>query len=74
MAIDTADPNALARCPRTFKSGGARCLSLVLVRHAAEHEAWHDELDELLSYVGGVEVAQWPEHDEPELTAGRPGL
>lgn len=62
------DPNAPARCPRQLVGEGPRCKALVLVRDAAEHEAFHDRLDELLTAPvdtsGGVDVAQWPQLDE----------
>lgn len=71
------DPDQLARCPIPLAPGGPRCLSLVLLRDADEHERWHEELLNLLSWElpehTGVIVAPWPpaaEHAEPEPVDG----
>jgi hypothetical protein len=76
-----ADPNAKARCPRYLLPGGlSRCRALVLVRDADEHEAWHDELEEVLTALANGEheqgeVVEWPERaEDDEPIAGRPGL
>lgn len=63
----TAHPDQPARCPRRLFSAttGARCMALVLVRDADEHEQWHDGLDAALQAPvdvnAALEVAQWPE-------------
>jgi hypothetical protein len=65
-----ADPNAPARCPRRlFRSpSGPRCLALVLVRDATEHEQWHDALDAALTapvdVSSSLEVQPWPARGE----------
>lgn len=69
------DPDAPARCPRTLPGGHARCMALVLVRDATEHEHWHDDLETALTAPvevhGGLEAADWPvDHDAPVV----PGL
>lgn len=65
-----ADPDRPARCPRKLPHGRARCLAIVLVRDADEHERYHDELDELLLTAPvpediGVTVSPWPAREQP---------
>jgi hypothetical protein len=73
-----ADPNAPARCPRRlFRSpSGPRCLALVLVRDATEHEQWHDALDAALTapvdVSSSLEVQPWPSTPEPEPQPSSP--
>lgn len=73
-----ADPNAPARCPRRlFRSPTSpRCLALVLVRDATEHEQWHDALDAALvapvDVTSSLEVQPWPSEPEPEAQPSSP--
>jgi hypothetical protein len=75
ISIDPhADPNARAICPRRLLGdpSAPRCRALVLVKDAAEHERWHDHLDELLStapVTAEAEPVDWPVLEGPDVEA-----